>query len=135
MIKYNFSFMLLLFLTACSFKTPINEWQYNSTNAFSSYTKNFLSSNDILAQSDLSRAIEHAKKSANLTQLGKIYLGKCALDISVGINKECKKYLEISEVINNQKLDAYYAFISLEIKKSSIEYLPQRYQEFTPLSA
>jgi DNA primase len=120
----------LIFFTACSFKTPQNEWQYKSANAFNSYTKNFLGSNDILAKSDLDRAIKHAKKSADLTELAKIYLGECALNISVGKSSTCREYQNISELVQNRELQAYYALISLHVKKQQIEFLPQVYREF-----
>ena len=128
-MKYILFFSLIL-LSGCSLKTPPNQWQYKSANAFSSYTKNFLSDNQILANNDLSRAIEHAKKSADFTQLATIYLGECALNISVGIEDNCEKYKHIQELINKQELNAYYSFITLSIKNENIKYLPQQYQEF-----
>ena len=126
--------VLILFsiiITGCSLKTPANEWQYKSSNAFSSYTKNFLMANDVLARNDLSRAIKHAKKSADLTQLAKIYLGECALNISVGIEDDCKKYINISSLVNNDSLNTYYNFINLSIKKEQVKDLPKNYQSYT----
>lgn len=120
----------LILLSACSFKTPQNEWQYKSANAFNSYTKNFLSDNDVLAKSDLGRAIKHAKQSANLTQLAKIYLGECALNISVGTSSICSKYSEISNLLNSPELESYYALLSLHVESSNIELLPKNYQNF-----
>ena len=128
MIKISLLFILLL--SACSFKTPQNEWQYKSANAFNSYTKNFLASNDVLAKSDLDRAIKHAKKSADLTELAKIYLGECALHISVGKSSTCREYQDISELVQSEELGAYYAFIALHVEKREIEFLPQAYREF-----
>ena len=120
----------VLLLSACSFKTPQNEWQYKSANAFNSYTKNFLASNDALAKSDLSRAIKHAKKSAELTELAKIYLGECALNISVGKSSTCREYQNISELVQSRELEAYYALLALHVEKKQIEFLPQAYREF-----
>jgi len=125
--------VLILFsilITGCSLKAPANEWQYKSSNAFSSYTKNFLMGNEVLAKNDLSRAIKHSKKSADLTQLAKIYLGECALNISVGIKDDCKKYIDISSLLNDESLNAYYDFISLSIKKEQVKDLPKNYQPY-----
>lgn len=130
MIKCTLLAISIILLTSCSMKTPKNEWQYKSTNAFNSYTSNFLSGNDLMAKSDLQRAINHAKQSANLTQLAKIYLGECALNISVGNVDTCEEYLYISPLVKSKKLDAYYDFITLSIKDEDIKYLPMHHQNF-----
>nr|WP_321267523.1 hypothetical protein [uncultured Sulfurimonas sp.] len=118
MIKAIFLTICILLLSACSFKSPPNQWQYKSTAAFESYTKNFLSSEDALAKNDLSRAIKHAKHSANLKTLARVYLGECALNISVGIDDNCNSYKEVAALIDDKSLDAYFTFIT---SKSSIE--------------
>ncbi|RLA76520.1 MAG: hypothetical protein DRG78_18850 [Epsilonproteobacteria bacterium] len=123
--------LLTILFTACSFKTPPNQWQYKSVNAFDSYTKNFLSSNDLLSESDLQRAIKHAKVSANLTSLAKIYLGECALNISVGIKDSCLNYAKIQDLLHNRQLDAYYSLLRLEIDKQSLKNLPSQYKLFS----
>lgn len=120
----------LILLSACSFKTPPNQWQYKSTTAFNAYAQNFLSMQDSLAKDDLKRAIKHAKKSADLTQLAKIYLGECALNISVGAEKSCQKYENISSLINSPELNAYYKLITKNITIEEIKYLPNNYKEF-----
>jgi hypothetical protein len=121
--------MVLLF-SACSFKTPPNEWQYKSVNAYESYKKNFLSSKDALAKSDLQRAMEHAKKSADLTQLAKIELGRCALEISVGIQNECVEYEALQTLIDSKELESYYLFIRNKVEKTDIAHLPDVYRAF-----
>ena len=103
MIKIEILSHSLLLFSACSFKSPPNQWQFKSTAAFDSYTKNFLSSNDALAKNDLSRAIKHAKQSADLKMLARVYLGECALNISVGIDDNCKDYLNISVERQNKE--------------------------------
>lgn len=128
MIK--FTLFLVLLLSGCAIKAPINDWQVKSTTAFNSYQKNFLNNNDAIAKSDLSRAIRHAKQSANLTQLAKVYLGSCALNISSGINDECTQYQNIADVSTNSKLEAYYSFLSLSLKEKQITLLPPQYQGF-----
>jgi len=129
MIKISF-LLLLIILSGCSLKTPPNEWQYKSSGAFSRYTQDFLTGNETLAKNDLARAIKHAKKSADLTQLAKIYLGECALNISVGIDDACKNYANISDLVDDDMLHAYYDFIRLSLKKEQIPYLPKEYHSF-----
>ena len=130
MIKIFLALLSILYISACSFKTPPDEWQRKSTTAFNSYSQNFLKANNILADNDLKKAIKHAKQSANLLQLGKIYLGECALNISAGASHECNSFREISSLTNDKTLDAYYSFITLTIKEKQINQLPKRYREF-----
>ncbi len=85
---------------------------------------------EALAKDNLKRAIKHAKKSADLTQLAKIYLGECALNISVGREKMCSNYEEISGLVEDNSLDAYYNLLTLNISELKIELLPQSYQAF-----
>lgn len=120
MIKITLLLFSLL-ISGCSFKTPVNEWQYKSSSAFNMYTKDFLTGDETLAKNDLSRAIMHAKKSADLSQLARIYLGECALNISVGVQESCDKYRSISHLVNDDSLDAYYHLIQLSIKKEQIQ--------------
>ena len=120
---------IALFFSACSFKSQPNQWQYKSTTAFESYTKNFLSENDALAKNDLSRAIKHAKQSADLNMLARINLGVCALNISVGIDDSCQDYLNLADVVQDSSLEAYYGFI-IEKSKYSIENLNNQYRDF-----
>ena len=129
MIKIIF-ILFSIIIAGCSLKTPTNEWQYKSTAAFSKYTQDFLVGNDSLAKYDLERAVKHAKKSANLNQLARIYLGECALNISVGIQDDCQKYAHISDVVEDNSLHAYYDFLHLSIKKEQIVYLPKDYHSF-----
>lgn len=129
MIKTALLFISLLLLSACSFKSPPNQWQYKSATAFDSYTTNFLSAHDTLAKNDLSRAIKHAKQSADLRMLARVYLGVCALNISVGIDDDCKDYLLISDLVHDKSLDAYYSFITLK-PKYLVENLSSQYRDF-----
>ena len=131
MMKLTLLIFISILFNACSFKTPPNQWQYKSTTAFSSYTQNFLSSKNILAKNDFKRAVNHAKVSADLSSLAKIYLGECALNISVGIEDKCIKYQNISSTIENESLKTYYNFLTLNIKSSQIDSLPSQYQDFT----
>ncbi|WP_373004703.1 hypothetical protein [Sulfurimonas sp.] len=129
MIKIALLSLTLLLFSACSFKSPPNQWQYKSTTAFDSYTKNFLSANNALAANDLSRAVKHAKQSADLKMLARVYLGECALNISVGIDDGCKDYQNIADLVNDESLEAYYSFIRLKSEYSA-ENLNSQYRDF-----
>ncbi len=131
MIKITFITIILLSFFGCSFKSPVNDWQYKSVNAFDSYTQNFLSLNNTLAKDDLNRAIKHAKKSANFTTLARIYLGECALNISVGLNDRCEKYQDIKSIVNDNYLESYYNLITLNLDKVQLSSLNNSYQNFT----
>jgi len=111
MIKFIlFLFITILFIS-CSVKKEPNAWQYKSANSFSAYKEHFLSDKTLLAKSDLEHAISDAKQSANLTTLAKIYLGECALNISVGIEDSCAEYQELVGLVDDKVLDAYHHFI------------------------
>ncbi len=122
--------ILFLLFSGCSFQLPANQSQFKTTNAFSSYTKNFLSNNDALAENDLQRAVDHAKKSADFNALARIYLGECALHISVGLSTKCKKYTNIQTLIKEPMSDSYYRLIMQKIKKDDLSTLPNNYKEF-----
>ena len=62
-----FILFIILIFAGCSFKTPPNQWEYNSTSAYNSYEKYFLSNQDILAKSYINTAITNAKQSAVIT--------------------------------------------------------------------
>ena len=130
MIKFLIFFFLFLIFSGCSFKIPQNQWQFKSANAFSSYTKNFLSAKDNIAKNDLQRAIKHAKQSADLTQLSRIYLGKCALNISLGIEDSCQEYVAMSNLVDDKELKAYYALLTYNLTKEQIELLPDDYKDY-----
>ncbi len=130
MTKVFLTLLVLAFLGGCSFTAKPDAWKYKSINAFSSYTKNFLSARDALAKSDLARAVSHAKSSADLTQLSRIYLGECALNISVGIQDRCQKYLSIADLVQNKELDAYYKFIRWQIDPQDLDALIPSYRDF-----
>lgn len=129
MIKIVLLFFTLLLFSACSFKQAPNDWQYKSVRAFESYTSNFLSDHDRIAKADLKRAINHAKQGSDLKTLSHIYLSKCALNISVGIEDECKEFQKISALHRDPASDTYFAFIQ---KKGDydISKLDYNYKEF-----
>jgi hypothetical protein len=129
-MRYVYIIFTILVFSGCSFKTPPNHWQYKSINAFDAYTKDFLSNDDTMAKNDIKRAIAHAKQGADMTQLARIYLGKCALNISVGIEDSCKEYKNIQELVNSKELDTYYLFLHSKLKTQDTKLLPKRYQSF-----
>ena len=112
MRKYSIALLITGLLFGCTFKTPTNEWQYKSADAFSAYVKDFMQCEDGLAKYDLKRAVKHAKKSADLSSLARVYLGKCALNISVGIVDRCDEYKKISNLVDDEELFNYYGIIT-----------------------
>ena len=122
--------MIASIFSGCSFQAPQNYNQFKASTAFSSYTKNFLSAKDALAKNDLKRSIEHAKQGADYKALANIYLGECALNISVGIKSQCEKYIEISDLSHSASSKAYFDLITNNIKSNEINHLPGIYQEF-----
>ncbi|SFV68691.1 hypothetical protein MNB_SM-6-906 [hydrothermal vent metagenome] len=125
--------LLLLIFQGCSFKSPQNKWQYESTAAFTNYVKNYLQGNNTIAKNDLKRAISNATKSADLTQLATIYLGECAVHISVGEKDTCKSYDTIAPLIKNQYLNAYNRFINKKFTDPFIKQLENEKQTFATL--
>ena len=130
MIKVILITITSFLFVSCSFSRPTNDWQFKSSNYFKEYTYNFLNDDLILAKNDFNRALKHAKKSADLTTLARIYLGECALNVSVGIEDKCEKYQNISNLLQSKELDAYYSFINSSIKKEQIELLPKQYRTY-----
>ncbi len=122
--------ILLFIFTGCSFQAPQNHNQFKTSTAFSSYINNFLSANDALAKSDLKRSVQHAKKSADFKALANIYLGECALNISVGIDDSCEKYIEIRDLAGTKTTNAYFNLVTNQLQKKEISYLPEVYQNF-----
>lgn len=120
----------IVFFQGCSLKTPENQWEYNSSNAFNSYKKSFLMNEKELAKSDLQRAIKYAKQSADLEQLARIYLGVCALNISVEQDDNCQSYKEIAEFISSKELKSYFSMLLKKEEKEEIVNLPIQYQSF-----
>ena len=121
---------LFIFFKGCSFKSAENQWEYNSSNSFSSYTKYFLIDEDELSRSDLDRAIKYAKQSADLEQLARVYLGACALNISVEQDNKCQNYIEIEELVSSKELKAYFSMLVKKEQKEQMSYLPKQYQLF-----
>ena len=129
-LKIFIALFLSVFFAACSFKAPINQWEINSANAYNSYTKNFLKQNLEIANSDLNSAIKYAKQSANLNQLSRIYLGKCALNNSIGIEDKCLEYIKIKDLVQSNKLKAYYQMLKDDLSLENMNFLPKQYKDF-----
>ncbi|MDQ7060256.1 MAG: hypothetical protein Q9M43_03700 [Sulfurimonas sp.] len=58
-------------------------------------------------------------------------MGKCALNISVGITDTCEEYKNMEEFIEDKKLKSYFALLTLSIQKEDIPHLPSQYQDFS----
>lgn len=107
-----------------------NSWEYKSSSYFESYKQNFLYDKEILAQADLESAESYAKRGADVTQLASIYLGKCALNIAVGVDDKCKEYQEIEELVSCPKIKNYYKMVQKEFNDLDVKMLPPKYQDF-----
>ena len=128
---YKLSLLIfLVFFAGCSLKPPANQWEYKSSSAFESYTKNFLSANDAVAHNELEKALKSAKQSADLEQLARIYLGKCGLELSIEPQATCSEYEKIQEFITSAKLISYYKMLNKTLKNRDIQNLPSQYQTF-----
>ncbi len=127
MIKITISLLLLIF-TGCFYSKPKNLWIYTSSSSFKSYQKNLLSGNYELAKIDLKRSIEKAKQGADFNTLAKIYLGKCALNNSLGINDNCNEYIQIQDLITSKNIKTYYHLINKNIKQIDTNHLPKVYK-------
>ncbi len=125
-----FILFIVLLYSGCSFKTPPNQWEYNSTSAYNSYEKYFLSNQDILAKSYINTAITNAKQSANLNQLARVYISACALNKSVGESNYCKDYEYIKDLVSSIQLQIYFKMLSHKLDETQIEYLPKQYKSF-----
>lgn len=130
MIKHLLLTCTLIFLTACSFTKPKNEWQINSINAYDSYKEYYLKGEDNLAATDMKRAIRYAKQSADLNTLARIYVSECALHVGVLANGDCEKYLSIKNLAASDELYSYYLLLQNKITEENIKYLPSKYQKF-----
>lgn len=130
MISKFFLFLFIFFIGGCSFKQEPNLWQFKSSEAFSRYAENFYEDKDLLAKSDLKSAVNYAKQGSSIELLGKIYLSSCALNISVGLDENCKEYEKISKLLNSKQNDSYFNMISNNLKADDIRYLPLKYQTF-----
>lgn len=129
MIKMTLVF-IAFFSVSCSLSKPVNDWQFKSSNYFKEYMYDFLKDDMILAHYDLQRAISYTKEGGDLSSLAKIYLGECALNISVGLENKCEKYQKISPLLESSDLDVYYNFIMGSLKKEEISQLPKQYHSY-----
>jgi len=129
MIEFFVVLSLLLF-SGCSLHVEKNEWQYKSSRAFHSFTKEYLSAHEILAKADKKAAEHYAKQSADLETLARVYLGECAIYKSVGVLSTCKEYQELAMVVNDATLQAYFMFINQKLTPKTVQNLPKKYQPF-----
>ncbi|WP_304545073.1 hypothetical protein [Sulfurimonas microaerophilic] len=129
MIK-TFLIVSLLLFTSCSMEPAPNSWEYKSSSYFESYKKNFLCDKEILAQADLQSARSFAKRGGDVTQLASIELGKCALNIAVGINDKCAEYQEMEELVSCPRIKNYYKMLQKEWGDIDLEMIPAKYKEF-----
>jgi len=125
-----FFLVIVFFFNSCSLDVEKNEWQYKSARAFHSFVQEYLSYDEILAKSDKKMAEHYAKQSADLRTLARVYLGECAVYISVGTRVTCKRYEAIHEVVNDDELQAYFALLNQKLTLKTLHNLPKKYKYF-----
>ncbi|MDF1882189.1 hypothetical protein JHD50_12915 [Sulfurimonas sp. MAG313] len=124
------SLFSLLFLSACSSKSPLNSWQYESAKFSSSYTKHFLQDKELRASSDLRHARQFASKSANFKTLIDIELTACAMQISVLEEISCESVSDLLLLQPNSAQSAYLHLLKNSFQESDIKLLPKHYHDF-----
>lgn len=129
-MKRVYSVLVALVFGGCSLDQRPNDWEYKSTRYFEAYKNDFLHDKALLAQADLSSAVNYAKRGADFSQLASIYLGKCALNIAVGIEDGCKEYLELQDQLDTPKFDNYYRFIQKDFAQLDRAMVDEKYEDF-----
>ncbi len=130
MIRFILLTCTLILLSACSSKTPKNEWQFNSINAYESYNQYFLKDEVNLANLEIKRAQKYAKQSADLHTLTQIYLSQCALHVAVLEDDTCQEYLNVENLSRSDEDHSYYLFLQHKLTKDDIKQLPSKYRKF-----
>ncbi len=123
---------IALFLVGCSLKNETPDiWKKDTSNSFDSYKQYYLEGKTRLASVSLKRALDSAKRSADLKPLAKVYLGVCALHVAVLINDKCEEYVELLDVLDkNDSSKSYYYMIENRFNKVNVDNLPQQYKSF-----
>lgn len=131
MKKYMLIIFILVF-SGCSFKSDQKDlWKKNVSNSFDSYVTYYLQGDFRLASIELNRAVSCAKNSVDLSPLSKIYLGKCALDISVLRDVECQEYDSIKDMLEiDNDCDNYHYMLQKNFNKVNLKKLPLQYNNF-----
>ncbi len=123
----------LILLSACSTKTPPNRWQYQSNNAYKNFERYYLENNPDMAALEFDRARSYASQSGDLTTLARIELSKCALKRALLEPFSCQEYEQLTAVIDDSQLHAYYALLAGTLSKEDIVSLPKQYQQLAAL--
>lgn len=123
----------LIFLCACSTKSPPNQWQYQSRNAYKNFEHYYLENSPDMAAIEFDRARSYATQSGDLTTLARIELSKCALKMGLLEPFSCKEYESLTSVTDDEEMRAYHALLSGTISKEAIPFLPKQYQELAAL--
>lgn len=124
------AFFSIAFLSSCSLQQPLNAWQYKSVTAFEKYQQYYLENHTILADSERKKAITFAKQSAHLNTLARVYLGDCAIQHAALNPSKCIEFQEVSSLVKDTELNAYFDLLTGNLTSSQIPKLPQRYQAF-----
>lgn len=125
--------MLILFLSACSIKTPPNQWQYQSNSAYKNFERYYLENRIDMATVEFDRARSYATQSANLDTLARLELSRCALKSALLEPFSCQEYADLIPVTHDPELQAYYSLLSGTMTNESLSSLPQQYQQLASM--
>lgn len=123
-------FVIVLIFLGCSIKTPPNQWQFQSSNAYKNFESYYLEYKLELAAVELDRARSHAKQSADLTTLARIELASCALHVALLEPFTCKNYEALKPLISSDELESYAHFLVGDYTTDEVKKLPKQYQDF-----
>lgn len=132
-MKIVFFISLVLFLSACSSKSPSNRWQYQSNSAYKNFERYYLENRTDMATVEFDRARSYATQSADLDTLARIELSRCALKSALLEPFSCQEYVDLIPVTHDLELQAYYSLLSGTITNESLSSLPQQYQHLASM--
>ena len=121
----------VLFISGCSTQSPPNRWQYQSTNSYKNFERYYLEHKTTLAAMEFDRARTYATQSADLRSLARIELSRCALKFALLEPFECREFENVSGLIEDEELSAYYAFLKGDISSQALPSLPLQYRKIT----
>lgn len=120
----------LLLMLGCTAKRPDDAWRYNTATAYKYAEQYFLEGKDSLAVSEFREAEKHAKQSADVIPLARLYLSICALNKAVLLDNGCASYLEVAPYADEPELYSYHALLTGTLENDQLRYLPERYRAF-----
>lgn len=119
-----------LLFAACSTPQHEDSWRYQAATATEAYAEHFLKDERLLVQSNYSHAERSARQSADLESLARLYLTRCALKRAVFEADGCEEAAELTLLLGDAGLSAYYAMLTASLPPEQISDLPPQYRRF-----